>query len=114
MRILLVEDHVDSADLLTRLLRSRGHELVHVSDVQSAIAAAGANGFDLVLCDLTLPDGNGRDLMRELHASHGLRGIALSGHAESVSLDAGSGFVAQLTKPVELTALLALLEKIRA
>jgi CheY-like chemotaxis protein len=114
MRILLVEDHADSADMLTRLLRARGHDVEHAIDAGSATAAAESSRFDLVLCDLTLPDGNGRDLMRALHASRGLRGIALSGHAETVGLDGGGGFIAHLTKPVEFPALLALLDKVSA
>jgi two-component system CheB/CheR fusion protein len=108
MRILLVEDHPDSAAVLARLLRANGY-VVHIAeDAESAIAAAaGAEAFDAVLCDLTLPDGDGRDVMRSLHTGHGLRGIALTGQDVSmVDTSDGTGFVGHLLKPIDLNALL--------
>ncbi|MFP5284955.1 MAG: response regulator, partial [Thermoanaerobaculia bacterium] len=57
--------------------------------------------------DLGLPDGSGLDLMRELGARHGLRGIALSGYGmeEDVQRSREAGFETHLTKPVNLETL---------
>jgi CheY-like chemotaxis protein len=108
MRILIVEDHADSAALLARLLKSSGHEARVALDAAAARDLAAASRFDLVLCDLSLPDADGRDLMRSLHDEHGLRGVALSG--QDLDCPPGGGFVAHLLKPVDLPSLLELLK----
>jgi DNA-binding response OmpR family regulator len=60
---LLVEDDVRVADALMRALRRRGHDVVHCP---TAAAALAADKVDLVLLDLTLPDGDGIDVCRAL------------------------------------------------
>ena len=110
MRILIVEDHADSAAILARLLKATGHTSVTAPDAASARAMTAQGCFDLVLCDLALPDGDGGELMKSLHAQHGLRGVALSGHDGTPPADCG--FVAALSKPVDLGALLELLGKL--
>lgn len=104
LRILLVEDHADSAGALAELLGIRGHQVQIASTIAQALAQAEAAGFDLVISDLGLPDGNGRELMRQLSRSHGLRGIALSGYGmkEDLRRSMEAGFERHLTKPVNL------------
>jgi CheY-like chemotaxis protein len=83
--------------------------------VAEALAAVRGDGvFDLVVSDLGLPDGSGIDLMRELSARHGLRGIALSGYGmeEDVRQSLEAGFERHLTKPVSLPQLQATLREI--
>jgi CheY-like chemotaxis protein len=111
MRILIVEDHADSAAILARLLKATGHSSQTAPDAASARAmVASEPPFDLVLCDLSLPDGDGRELMKSLHEQHALRGVALSGHDGPPPADCG--FVGALCKPVDLATLLALLGKL--
>jgi len=102
LRILFVEDHGDTAEMMGLLLATNGHEVEHVSDVASALEHAGRPGFDLLISDLGLPDGSGLDLMREIRR-RGLRlpGIALSGYGqeEDVRGSLEAGFVAHITKP---------------
>lgn len=109
LRILLVEDHQDTARVMARLLRGMDHDVVAASDVASALAAASeAQGqFDLVVSDLGLPDGSGLDLMRELRQQYGLRGIALSGYGmqEDIRRSREAGFLEHLTKPVSMNQL---------
>ncbi len=111
LRILLVEDHVDTAAAVADLLDLLGHQVIVAHNVASGLAAAATAlegaGLDLVISDLGLPDGSGLDLMRELSGRHGLRGIALSGYgAESdVRASAEAGFALHLTKPVDLERL---------
>jgi PleD family two-component response regulator len=65
-RVLLVEDHSDSAKAMARLLRTFGFQVEITYRLAEARAAARAGKFDLIICDIALPDGSGLDLMREL------------------------------------------------
>jgi signal transduction histidine kinase len=108
LRLLLVEDHPDTAEAMAALLRDLGHEVTVASSMATAREAVEGNGgFDLVISDLGLPDGSGLDLMRELSDRHGLRGIALSGYGmdEDIRRSRDAGFTAHLTKPVSLQTL---------
>ena len=105
LRILLVEDHVDTADAMADLLQGRGHQVTVAMDMKTALSAAeavGEDGFDLLVSDLGLPDGSGLDLMRELGKRYHLRGIALSGYGmdEDIRRSLDAGFLRHLTKPV--------------
>jgi len=111
LRILLVEDHADTANILARLLGRMGHEVISVSTVADALHAAGKEaagaGIDMVISDVGLPDGSGLDLMRELSSVHGLRGIALSGFGRDSDVEKShaSGFSRHLTKPINVVVL---------
>lgn len=111
LAILLVEDHADTAEAMADLLRLSGHRVTIAGSVGEALATAEAGGngggFDLVVSDLGLPDGSGRDLMRELVRRHGLKGIALSGYGmeDDVQRSLEAGFAHHLTKPVDRQAL---------
>jgi two-component system CheB/CheR fusion protein len=108
-RILLVEDHPDTAQQLARLLSRVGHQVTCAGSIAEARARAAEAPFDLVLSDLGLPDGSGHDLMRELSNLYGLRGIALSGYGmeEDVRESLTAGFSRHLTKPVNWSELKA-------
>jgi len=107
--ILLVEDHIDTAEALRDLLLDRGYRVSMAGSIADALELAGsaAGQIDLVVSDLGLPDGSGLDLMRELASRHGLTGIALSGYGmeEDVRKSEEAGFRRHLTKPVDLRAL---------
>jgi CheY-like chemotaxis protein len=106
LRILLVEDHLDTQRLMSRLLTGCRHDVKAADSVQSALSLAGANSFDLVISDIGLPDGSGVQLMQELHRRYGLRGIALSGYGhDDLGETERSGFVAHMTKPISLDKL---------
>ena len=109
LHILLVEDHIDTAEAMADLLRDLGYEVTVAGTVASGLAAAARLGgrIDLVLSDLGLPDGTGLDLMAELHGRYGVKGIALSGYGmeEDVRRSLEAGFARHLTKPINLQAL---------
>jgi CheY-like chemotaxis protein len=106
LRILLVEDHADTAVILARLLRRMGHEVFHAATVVDGLAVADRElaglGIDLVVSDVGLPDGSGLDMMRKLSSAHGLRGIALSGFGGDVAVEQSmaAGFSRHLIKPI--------------
>ena len=103
LRLLLVEDHESTLRVLSRLLMKEGHHVAAVTTMAEALAITGTEVFDLVISDLGLPDGTGTELMGRLRASHGLKGIALSGYGmeEDVERSREAGFITHLTKPVD-------------
>lgn len=106
-RILLVEDHKSTRIAMTNLLVRRQYEVVAVASLAEARMAVNGATFDLLISDLGLPDGSGNELMAELRARFGLKGIALTGYGndEDVSRSRAAGFVAHLTKPVSIERL---------
>jgi PAS domain S-box-containing protein len=113
-RILLVEDDRDTRETLRELLLEHGFEVVTADSVASAAREFGAHVFDLVLCDIGLPDGSGLDVPAKLRTIRPVRAVALSGYgmAEDVSRSRAAGFVAHLTKPISLERLEATLRKL--
>jgi len=81
--ILIVDDHADSAVVLSKLL-SRAREGCHITVSDSfhgAIEAAQKKHFDLLLCDIGLPDGDGCDLLQQVRAMYPLPAIAITAYA---------------------------------
>ncbi len=107
LRVLLVEDHDATIQVLRRLLTREGHEVKLAMTCAAAKHIAKNGQFDIVISDLGLPDGTGFELMQELHGKHGLRGIALSGYGmeEDLRRSKDAGFVAHLIKPVDFEQL---------
>ncbi|PYM07868.1 MAG: hypothetical protein DMF15_09685 [Verrucomicrobia bacterium] len=112
-RLLLVEDNQATLEVLGRILRKQGHDVMTASTVEAARDFAANQEFDLVISDIGLPDGNGIDLMNELTADYGLRGIALSGYGmdEDLARTKNAGFIAHLVKPVDVDRLNRVLEQ---
>jgi hypothetical protein len=118
LRILLVEDHADTREALSELLRMYGHDVQVAGSIAAALATAGAGRFDLVVSDLGLPDGSGLDLMPQIRAlsPYELKGICLTGYGmeEDIRKSREAGFLAHLTKPVNFQELAAVLGRIMA
>jgi PAS domain S-box-containing protein len=114
LRLLLVEDDEPTARILGRLLRGRGHSVTIARTVAEALQTLPTAGFDVLLSDIGLPDGNGLDLMRRIRADRPLRGIALSGFGmdDDVRRSREAGFAEHLTKPVEFSRLEAALMRV--
>src|SRR6478752_7002124 len=107
VRLLLVEDHGDTARALARLLESRGFTTKIAPNVATALRTIEREDFDLYLCDLGLPDGTGIDLIRKVRETRKTPAIALTGFGmqEDVERAQKAGFDAHLTKPVNLQKL---------
>jgi CheY-like chemotaxis protein len=114
LKILVVEDHGDTSRLMARLLQGHGHDVRVAEGVNTALAVARGETFDLLISDIGLPDGTGLQLMRELQTIRPIKGIALSGYGSSDDVrDArDAGFAAHVTKPVDFTKLQQLIEKL--
>jgi CheY-like chemotaxis protein len=116
-RILLVEDHPDSRQVLSKLLGGLGYQVTAVGSVREAVEAAEGLDFDLLVSDIGLPDGSGMDVMRQIAPRRGgrtLKGIALSGYGqeEDVRRSRDAGFVTHLTKPVNLQTLYEVIRQV--
>ncbi len=116
LRLLVVEDHDPTREILGRLLIRNGHHVTSTSSVAEALAAFSTHegAFDAVITDLGLPDGSGLDLMRELQQRGPITGIALSGYGMETDLQQtkAAGFSAHLTKPIQMEELLTILSRL--
>ena len=114
LRVLLVEDHLDTAKQLTRLLKGAGHQVTCAGSVKEALDLGRSSGFDVLISDLGLPDGNGYDLMRNLARRYSIPGIALSGFGmkQDVENSIAAGFTRHFTKPVDWQELKTEIQKI--
>ena len=112
--VLLVEDHMDSARVLSALLRRRGYKVYHANSVAEARALYRSEPVDVIVSDLGLPDGNGLDLIKDLRAVREVPSIVLSGYgeAETQASSLQAGVQEHLTKPVELPRLEAALQRV--
>ncbi len=114
LHILLVEDHADTRESISRLLRRWGHTVQTAGTVAEAHALLGTDGFEVLLSDLGLPDGHGTEIMQSVRrGGMGLLGIAMSGFGteEDVARSHEVGFLAHLTKPVAAQRLQATLQQ---
>jgi CheY-like chemotaxis protein len=107
MRVLLVEDHKDTAVVLGKHLEHCGHSVKIAGSVASALEAASAEPFDLIIADIGLPDGTGHDLMRQIKVRHTIPAIALTGYGmeDDLSRSREAGFAEHIVKPVDLSHL---------
>jgi DNA-binding response OmpR family regulator len=114
LRVLLIEDHSDSREVLTALLSAAHFAVKTASSVGSALRLAAAEPFDIVISDLGLPDGTGYELMKQLRDRHGMKGIALSGYGmkEDRRRSREAGFLDHVVKPVDFSQLLTAIQRI--
>lgn len=66
IQILVIDDEGPIRNLLARMIELEGYKVWKASDCQSALKLLKAQPFDVVLCDVFLPDGNGVDFIREI------------------------------------------------
>ncbi|HEX5110909.1 MAG TPA: response regulator [Vicinamibacterales bacterium] len=110
-KILLVEDNAMNRDMLSRRLIRSGYSVVIAEDGRQGIASAHAEGPDVILMDMSLPEIDGWEATRQLKGDKSTRRIpviALTAHAMSSDrqrcLEAGCDDYD--TKPVDFQRLL--------
>ena len=119
LKILLVEDNIDSAEMMSFLLELNGHEVRAAHDGAEALEAARAFEPQVVLCDIGLPGMNGYEVAARLREQPALKQtplIALTGYGQEDARlrSKEAGFDYHLVKPVEPDALNALLNLLLA
>ena len=115
LRILVVDDNLDTANSVATLLKLAGHDVSLAHDGSAALAAARATRPDVILLDIGLPGIDGYTVARTLREDEsfaGLRLIAVSGYGQPDDRRRAqeAGFDEHLVKPVEFDGLLAVLE----
>ncbi|HDR8999055.1 ATP-binding protein [Burkholderia vietnamiensis] len=119
LRILVVDDNREAADTLAVLLEIKGHTARVAYHARDAVPLARDFAPQLMLIDLSMPDVNGFELLRELNATRiapdAFR-VALSGHVRSSDRKetADAGFNDHFAKPIPIEALDALLARVDA
>jgi CheY-like chemotaxis protein len=115
---LIVDDNVDSAESLARLLRVLGHDVHTVHEGKAALEAVRAQEPGLVFLDIGLPGMDGLEIARRIRQEEELAStvlVAVTGYGQDDDkrrcLEAG--FDVHLLKPVDLDALQALLDRSR-
>jgi CheY-like chemotaxis protein len=107
MNILIVEDDLDTLDLLSELLMMQGHEVVAASDSRQALSILNNRpDINLMVTDISLPGMSGIELActaRSLRAD--LRIVVCSGYEEK-QFDTLPCEVEWIEKPVEIEAFL--------
>ena len=118
LRILVVEDNVDSADSLNLLLRLYGHDVQVARTGPTALEMASASRPDVVLLDIGLPGMDGYQVARHLRAKPEFKSVtlcALTGFTPSEAdrqRQQQTGFDHYYVKPVSLETLLELFKAV--
>src|SRR5437867_3014490 len=86
-KILIVDDEQFVRDLLEKVLKRRGHDVVAASDADRALAALETTRFDLLLTDVVMPGMDGFDLLRRVKSAWPeIKVIVLTGYARKQSI----------------------------
>jgi DNA-binding response OmpR family regulator len=108
VKILLIEDEPELRRSIKLFLHQEGYVVESVDDYQKASEKAGDYDYDCVLVDITLPKGNGLDIVKQLKQNHSKAGIIIISAKNSLDdkikgLDLGADDY--LPKPFHLTEL---------
>jgi two-component system CheB/CheR fusion protein len=107
LRVLVIEDHHDSACMLASLLQAAGCRTETAESMKQALRAVMDQEFDLILSDLGLPDGSGYLLIDNLPEDVPVIALSGFGSPQDKERTANAGFVEHLVKPVTLAELRA-------
>jgi CheY-like chemotaxis protein len=112
LRVLVVEDQADLCELFVLLLRTEGAEATKAQTGREAVDFGQTQRFDVVLCDLNLPDIPGEILIRHLLATVPrppvIVGISSGGELQ-LRRAMAAGAKAVFRKPVEWERIVAFL-----
>jgi two-component system, cell cycle response regulator DivK len=109
-KILVVDDNQDSRELVVKVLKNKGYEMVEAVDGEEAIEKAIAERPNLILLDISIPKLNGYEVTQKLKGMEEFENIpivALTAHAmkgdRKKALEAGcEGYI---TKPINVREL---------
>ena len=112
LRVLAVDDNVDSLDVLSVTLAGAGAEVRVAQSGATAIALWQAQPADVLVCDLAMPQMDGFEVLREVQLrspNKAVRAVALTAHASQdyVSRTVAAGFVGHVAKPYAAGELIA-------
>lgn len=115
MRLLLVEDETDLGEAVLERARDEGHVADRVASLEEARAALAIVDYDVVLLDLNLPDGSGRQLLREMRAFSQNIGVLVTTAEDQISqriAGLSEGADDYVVKPFDLDELMARIDAV--
>jgi two-component system cell cycle response regulator DivK len=109
-KILVVEDNQDNREMVVKVLKFNGYQVVEAVDGEEAIEKAKAEDPDLILLDIFLPKMDGYEATRRLKGDTSLRNIpiiALTAHAMKGSMEEALavGCDGYISKPIDVREL---------
>ena len=114
VRVLVVDDEQDARDLIQRLLREHGAEVVTAASAEDALAALASMRPQILVSDIGMPETDGYDLIRRIRSgrdplARDVPAIALTAFARSEDRTRAllAGFQSHVPKPVEPAELIA-------
>lgn len=114
MNLFLLEDDYAIATGLCYSLENEGYSVTHASGVKQAIDIISKEKFSLYILDLTLPDGSGYDVCKEIKKQGDLPVIFLTAYNDEVNVVMGFEFGADdyISKPFRLKELLVRIKSV--
>lgn len=114
MKLLIVEDDLNIIEGLSNLLETNNYDVDTAMNYEDAIKMVSKNDYDLIILDITLPDGNGFDLYQEIKSKIYAKVIFLSALDDENDIVNGLELGADdyITKPFLPRELLARINKI--
>ena len=115
-KILIVDDNIDSRELIGKILKRRNYLLSEATDGEQALQKAAAERPDLILMDISLPKMDGYTVTRKLKGEEELRDIpviALTAHAMKGDREKAlqAGCVDYIPKPIDIHTVLDIIER---
>ena len=117
IKILVVDDEVDSLDILTLVLEQEGAEVISVASAAVALEALNKSTPNLIVSDIGMPKTDGYNLMnqiRNLSKGKNIPAIALTAYAGEVNqqLSLEAGFNRHLAKPINIPELITIITEL--
>jgi signal transduction histidine kinase/ActR/RegA family two-component response regulator len=117
LRVLVIEDSLDTLNMLKLWLGTYGCEVLIASDATEGVRLATEHLPNLIISDIGMPDVDGYEFMRTLRNTAGMKevpAIALTGYAreEDRELALAAGYDAHISKPANMSRLLSLIMKL--
>jgi len=110
LKILVVEDNQDNREMVIKVLKFNGYQVVEAVDGQEAVEKAKTENPDLILLDIYLPKMDGYEVTKRLKADINLRNIpiiALTAHAMKGNMEEilAAGCDGYISKPINIREL---------
>ena len=117
--ILIVDDSVESTDMLGKLLEIEGAFVDLARSGAEALAIANQKRFDLIISDISMPEMDGYQLLSELRKlphMENVPAVALTGYGRTADIERAhaEGFAHHLTKPLDIDQLLLIVRQLTA
>lgn len=110
MKLLVIEDELSLQEMMATTLRKDGYVVETASDYRTAVSKLGSYSYDCILLDITLPDGNGLDILEIIKNSGNAANVIITSARDSIDdkirgLELGADDY--LAKPFHLAELVA-------